>query len=193
MGLVPAAWLGASLRVLLSFPLPSFPWQAARSNLWYARNFLMAQLSPTISVALKPKCQSGRGHAIPNRAPRREYHSLERIEGAWVEKPGWRRVNSPLAAIPKSESPAAVPRGDAARPEQLCWEGGGSFLLCVPSQAQYSVRPARPKCIAAGKRQWRRREQKPVSTAALCVRGYAVPCSLSDAPSTWCVGQGWSP
>ena len=82
MGLVPAAWLSASLRVHRSFPLASFSWQAARSNLWYARNFPMAQLSSTISVALKPKCQSGRGRAIPNRVPRREYHSLEQIEGA---------------------------------------------------------------------------------------------------------------
>lgn len=73
-------------------PLPLFSWQAARSNLWYARNFPMVQLSSTISVALKLKCQSGKGHAILNRAPRREYHSLEQIKGEWVEKPVWRRV-----------------------------------------------------------------------------------------------------
>lgn len=79
------------------FPPASFPRQAARSSLWCARNFPMGRLSPTISAALKPKCQSGRGRATPNRVPRREYHSLEPIEGVWAEKPvRWRVKFLPL-------------------------------------------------------------------------------------------------
>lgn len=135
----------------------------------------MAQLSPTTSVALKPKCPSGSGRAMWNRALRREYHGLE---GCRVEKPVWRRVKFPPCCYPQVRVPCTVPRGDTAWLEQLCWEGAGQFSPLCPIMGTI---PAHPECITAGKGQWRYKEQKPVSISVLCARGYTVPCWVKDA------------
>lgn len=79
-----------------SHPIASFSRQAARSSLSCAGNSPTAQQSPTISVALKPKCWSGRGRATPSHVPLREYHR-------WREH-GWKKGKSSPLPLP-SHSP----------------------------------------------------------------------------------------
>lgn len=101
-----------------SHPIASFSRQAARSSLSCAGNSPTAQQSPTISVALKPKCWSGRGRATPSHVPLREYYR-------WREH-GWKKGKSSLpSATPKSQSSATVPEEMSALcPLYLC------FSLC---------------------------------------------------------------